>query len=607
MLRDQVVGWSSTWPRQEPAWQADGNHLIIVVVGRPGSDKGDKTPAGGTGHQGDQTEDEAARWRRDVLGPALAQAPVRPAATATPSGIPLADLYDESSLAGRQPPFAPGRDLGFPGSFPFTRGVQPTMHRARFWTMRQYAGFGSAEATNQRFRHLLASGQTGLSVAFDLPTQMGRDSDHALAEGEIGRTGVAICSLADMRVLLTDLPLDRVSTSMTINATAATLLALYVAVADERGLPRRSLAGTVQNDVLKEYIARGTYIYPPGPSLRLCADVLAFCRDELPRWNGVSVSGYHIREAGSDAVQEVAFTLGNGIAYLEAGLRAGLAIDDFAPRVSFFFNAHAHFLEEVAKFRAARRLWARLVRERFGAKDPRSAMLRFHAQTAGSTLSARQPLNNVVRTTVEALAAVFGGAQSLHTNGFDEALALPTEASATLALRTQQILALESGAGDVVDPFAGSYAIEALTSEIEARALELLAQIDRAGGMVAAIEAGLPQREIERRAYEHQRAVEDKARLVVGENAFATAEEADATLGLHRLDPTLARTQLARLREFRARRDEAATRAALSHLGETARGTSNLVAAILAAVKAQATLGEIADVLRAAFGEHTPR
>ena len=525
----------------------------------------------------------------------------------SPSGIPLPDLYDEGSLRGLQPPFDPGRDLGRPGVFPFTRGVHPTMHRARLWTMRQYAGFGSAEATNQRFRHLLGEGQTGLSVAFDLPTQMGRDSDHPLAEGEVGRTGVAISSVADMRLLLADLPLDRVSTSMTINATAATLLALYVAVADERGLPRASLSGTVQNDILKEYIARGTYIYPPAPSLRLAADVLVFCRDELPRWNGISVSGYHIREAGSDAVQEVAFTLADGIAYLEAGVRAGLAIDEFAPRVSFFFNAHAHFLEEIAKFRAARRLWARIVRDRFGARDPRSAMLRFHAQTAGSTLSAQQPLNNVVRTAVEALAAVLGGAQSLHTNAFDEALALPTQASATLALRTQQILAFESGAGDVVDPFGGSYAVETLTSEIEAAATALLARIDAAGGMVAAIAAGLPQREIERRAYEHQRAVEDRARIIVGENQFVSADPAASNAAapvLHQLDPALAQGQLQRLRSFRAGRDPAAVQAALGHVATTARGTGNLVAALLAAVKASATLGEIADALRVVFGEH---
>jgi methylmalonyl-CoA mutase N-terminal domain/subunit len=389
---------------------------------------------------------------------------------------------------------------------------------------------------------------------------------------------------------------------MTINATAATLLALYVAVADERGIPRRSLEGTVQNDVLKEYMARGTYIYPPAGSMRLAADVFAFCRDELPRWNSISVSGYHIREAGCDAVQEVAFTLADGIAYAEAAVRAGLRIDEFAPRLSFFFNAHAHLLEEVAKYRAARRMWARIVRERFGAADPRSMMLRFHAQTAGSTLVAAQPLNNVVRTTVEALAAILGGAQSLHTNAFDEALALPTEASAKLALRTQQILAHESGAGDVVDPFGGSYAIEALTTDIETRATALIAEIDRLGGMVAAIEAGFPQREIERRAYEFQRALEEKRRLVVGQNAFADPGEA-APIEIHRQDPALEAAQIERVRRFRAGRDGPAVRRALDGLSEAARGRENLVAAILAAVKARATLGEIADALRGVFGE----
>src|SRR3954447_17056098 len=430
-------------------------------------------------------------------GPAaklLKKSPERRAEFKTTSGIPIQRLYtpadrDETSYLD---------DLGFPGEAPFTRGVQPTMYRGRFWTMRQYAGFGTAEESNKRYKFLLASGQTGLSVAFDLPTQMGRDPDHPLARGEVGRTGVSISNLGDMRLLLDGLPLDRVSSSMTINATAATLLALYVAVADERGIPRKTLEGTVQNDILKEYMARGTYIYPPAGSMRLVADIFAFCRDELPRWNSISISGYHIREAGCDAVQEVAFTLADGIAYLEAARRAGIGVDEIAPRLSFFFNAHAHLLEEVAKFRAARRLWARLVRERFGAKDPRSLMLRFHAQTAGSTLQAAQPLNNVVRTTVEAIAAILGGAQSLHTNAYDEALALPTEDSARLALRTQQVLAHESGVGDIVDPLGGSYAIEALTSEIEERAVALIGEIDRLGGMVAAIEAGFPQREIER-------------------------------------------------------------------------------------------------------------
>jgi methylmalonyl-CoA mutase, N-terminal domain len=533
---------------------------------------------------------------------------VRPAALESPSGIPLADLYDAETLARLEPPFDAVRDLGTPGSPPFTRGIHPTMHRGRLWTMRQYAGFGSAEGTNQRFKRLLASGQTGLSVAFDLPTQMGRDSDDPLVRGEVGRTGVAICCLPDMRILLEGLPLERVSTSMTINATAAILLALYVAVADERGIPRASLSGTVQNDVLKEYVARGTYIYPPGPSMRITSDILAFCRDEIPRWNGISVSGYHIREAGSDAVQEVAFTLANGIAYLQAAVAAGLAVDEVAPRVSFFFNAHAHFLEEVAKFRAARRLWAGIVRDRFAASDPRSGMLRFHAQTAGSTLTARQPLNNVVRTTVEALAAVLGGAQSLHTNAYDEALALPTEPSARLALRTQQILAHESGAGDVVDPLAGSYAVEALTSEIARRASELIAEIDRRGGMVAAIEAGYPQQEIERRAYEHQRAVEQKRRVIVGENAFEDPDSgAGEALPLHKLDPAAEETQLERLARFRSGRDDRAVRQSLDGVAETARGRQNLVASILVAVKAGSTLGEIAGALRGVFGEHRPR
>jgi methylmalonyl-CoA mutase N-terminal domain/subunit len=543
----------------------------------------------------------------DRGNPKSGQDGIRPAAAETPSGIPLADLYDAATLAGLKPPFDAEQDLGRPGVPPFTRGIHPTMHRGRLWTMRQYAGFGSAEATNRRFKRLLASGQTGLSVAFDLPTQMGRDSDHPLARGEVGRTGVAICSLPDMQRLLEDLPLDRVSTSMTINATAAILLAFYVAAADARGIPRSSLSGTVQNDILKEYIARGTYIYPPAPSMRLAADILAFCRDELPRWNGISVSGYHIREAGSDAVQEVAFTLADGIAYLSACVSAGLGVDEVAPRVSFFFNAHAHFLEEVCKFRAARRLWARLVRDRFGARDPRSAMLRFHAQTAGSTLTARQPLNNVVRTTVEALAAVMGGAQSLHTNAYDEALALPTEASARLALRTQQILAHESGAGDVADPLGGAYAVEALTREIEQRADALIAEIDRQGGMVAAIEAGFPQREIERRAFEHQRAVEEKRRVIVGENAFAEPDAgADEALPLHRLDPADEQIQQARLQRFRRERDGSAVRQSLDSLSTRAGGSQNLVPAILDAVKSGCTLGEISDALRGVFGEHRP-
>jgi methylmalonyl-CoA mutase N-terminal domain/subunit len=523
----------------------------------------------------------------------------------TAAGIPLEEVYDETSLTARSPPFDSAGDLGRPGAFPFTRGVHASMYRGRPWTMRQYAGFGTAEATNRRFKFLLASGQTGLSVAFDLPTQMGRDADHPLARGEVGRTGVAISSIEDMHLLLDGLPLAEVSTSMTINATAATLLCLYVAVADERGVPRDKLAGTIQNDILKEYIARGTYIYPPPASMRLCADSFAFCGRELPRWNTISVSGYHIREAGSDAVQEVAFTLADGIAYVEAARTAGLEVDAFAPRLSFFFNAHANLLEEVAKFRAARRLWARLMRDRFGARDPRSQMLRFHAQTAGSTLTAVEPLNNIARTTVEALAAVLGGAQSVHTNGYDEALALPTEGSARVALRTQQILAHESGVADVVDPLGGAYALEALTSEIEARARGLIDEIDRRGGMVAAIETGFPQREIERRAFEHQRAVEAGTRVIVGVNRFADAA-GEAAPPLHRQDPALEAAQVARLQAVRAARDAGQTPAALAHLRRVAGGTDNIFPALLGAVKARATLGEIADVLRDAFGEYRP-
>ncbi|MCG5055641.1 MAG: methylmalonyl-CoA mutase [Myxococcales bacterium] len=574
-----------------------------------GKAEGRHTPRVSTSSKPPLPPDARAAWERDVLAPARARG-LRKPSFETPSGIPLPDVFDESDLAARA--FEPAQALGYPGAYPFTRGVQGTQYRGKLWTMRQYAGFGTAAESNQRYKFLLAAGQTGLSVAFDLPTQMGRDPDHPLAAGEVGRTGVSIATLDDMRVLLDGLPLDKVSTSMTINATAATLLALYVAVADERGTPRAQLSGTIQNDILKEYVARGTYIYPPGPSLRLIADTFSFCRAELPRWNTISVSGYHIREAGSDAVQEVAFTLANGVTYVETALAAGLDVDEFAPRLSFFFNAHANLLEEVAKFRAARRLWARLMRERFGAKDPRSWGLRFHAQTAGSTLVAHEPLNNVVRTTVEALAAVLGGAQSLHTNGYDEALALPTEASARLALRTQQILAHESGVGDIVDPLGGAYAVEALTSDLEARALALMDEISARGGMRAAIEAGFPQRLIEERAYAHQLALESRHVLVVGQNAFVSGTEGSAGAPsdepsgippLHRLDPAVEAAQAARVRLHRSVRGPRAGEA-LSQLAESARGTDNLVSAILTAVKVGATLGEIADVLRQVFGEH---
>jgi methylmalonyl-CoA mutase N-terminal domain/subunit len=516
----------------------------------------------------------------------------------TDAEIPLRDVYRPDDLAGVD--YA--RDLGDPGAAPFTRGVQRTMYRGRLWTMRQYAGFGSAAASNQRYRYLLSQGQTGLSVAFDLPTQMGRDSDHPLARGEVGKTGVAICSLDDMRVLLAGIPLGEVTTSMTINATAATLLCLYIAVADEQGVPRAQLGGTVQNDILKEYIARGTYIYPPRPSMRLVTDLFAFCARELPKWNTISVSGYHIREAGSDAVQEVAFTLADGIAYVQAAIDAGLAVAEFAPRLAFFFNAHNHLLEEVAKFRAARRLWARIMRDRFGATDPRAQALRFHTQTAGSMLTAQQPLVNVVRTTVQALAAVLGGTQSLHTNGYDEALALPTEESALLALRTQQVLAHESGVADVVDALAGSYAVESLTSEIERRAQEYLARIDEMGGMVAAIERGFPQHEIERRAYEYQQSVERKQRVVVGVNEFVIDEPPPRDI--LRVDPAIERDQVERVRATRARRDAAAAQSAIAALSGAARGSENLLPRILACVKALCTVGEIADALRGLYGEH---
>jgi methylmalonyl-CoA mutase N-terminal domain/subunit len=519
----------------------------------------------------------------------------------THADIPIDELYTGESLAKEG--FEEARDLGRPGEPPFTRGVQKTMYRGRHWTMRQYAGFGDADESNRRYKFLLSQGQTGLSVAFDLPTQMGRDSDHALAKGEVGKVGVAIDSLDDMQRLLDGLPLGEVSTSMTINATAATLLSLYVAVADARGVSRDKLSGTIQNDILKEYIARGTYIYPPRPSMRLITDVFAFCKAEVPKWNTISISGYHIREAGSDAVQEVAFTIADGLAYVQAAIASGLAVDDFAPRLAFFFNGHNNFLEEVAKFRAARRLWARLMSLRFGAKDPKSLALRFHTQTAGVSLMAQQPLVNVARVTVQALAAVLGGTQSLHTNAYDEALGLPTEESARIALRTQQVIAYESGVADFVDPLAGSYVVEHLTDEIERRAKEHLARIDELGGMVAAIERGYPQREIERRAYEHQQAVEKKDRVVVGVNEFKNDEP---EVKGQRIDPALERAQVERVRAVRAKREPKAAAAALAALEAAATGTENLVPKILVAVKAHCTVGEIADAMRRVFGEYQP-
>jgi len=496
----------------------------------------------------------------------------------------------------------PDRDLGFPGVFPFTRGIQPTGYRGRLWTMRQYAGFGTAAESNARYRYLLAQGVSGLSVAFDLPTQIGYDSDHALAAGEVGRVGVAIDSIEDMAELFDGIPLERVSTSMTINATAIILLSLYVAVARRQGGDTRTLSGTVQNDVLKEYVARGTYIYPPRASLRIITDIFAFCERDLPNWNTISISGYHIREAGSTAVQEVAFTFANALAYVQAAIDAGLDVDSFGQRVSFFFNCHNDFLEEIAKFRAARRLWARLMRDRFGAKNPRAQQLRFHTQTAGSTLTAQQPDNNLVRVALQALAAVLGGTQSLHCNGRDEALALPTEESARLALRTQQIIAHESGVTNTIDPVAGSWAVERRTDEIEQGASALLARIDEIGGTLAAIEAGYIQREIQESAYRYQQAVDRGEKVVVGVNRFV--DETPSNVDLLRIAPEIERRQVDRVRAVRASRDQAAWQASLARLGAAARGTDNLVPLVIDAVEARATVGEIADTLRSVFGEY---
>ena len=494
------------------------------------------------------------------------------------------------------------QDIGFPGRFPFTRGIYPTMYRGRLWTMRQYAGFGTAVESNQRYRYLLSQGQTGLSVAFDLPTQMGMDSDHELALGEVGRVGVAIDSLEDMESLFEGIPLDRVSTSMTINSTAAILLTLYVAVAMKQKANLGRLSGTVQNDILKEYIARGTYIYPIRPAMRIVTDIFAWCRAEIPNWNAISISGYHIREAGSTAVQEVAFTLANAIAYVGAAVEAGLKVDDIAPQISFFFNSHNGLLDEVAKFRAARRLWARIMRDRFGAKDECSMLLRFHAQTGGSTLTAQQPENNLVRVALQALAAVLGGCQSLHTNSLDEALALPTEQSALLALRTQQIIAAETGVANTIDPVGGAYAIEHLTSEIERQASAYIEKIDALGGMLRAIEAGFVQAEVQQAAYEYQQAVERGEVAVVGVNRF-TEDEARHIPTL-KIDPEIELSQIARLKALRARRDGVKVRTALDEIDRRARSNENLMPAILAAVESYATVGEISDTLRRAFGEY---
>jgi methylmalonyl-CoA mutase, N-terminal domain len=515
----------------------------------------------------------------------------------TLSGIELEPVYTHPPV-GWEAHVA----LGYPGEFPFTRGIYPTMYRSRLWTMRQYAGFGTAAESNRRYRYLMSQGQRGLSVAFDLPTQIGLDSDHPLAAGEVGKVGVAIDSLEDMEALFEGIPLERISTSMTINATAAILLALYVAVAKQQGADLGKLSGTVQNDILKEYIARGTFIYPVAPAMRIVTDIFAWCHEQLPSWNTVSISGYHIREAGSTAVQEVAFTLADGIAYVEAALRAGLQVDDFAPQLSFFFNAHSDLLEEIAKFRAARRLWAHLLRQRFGARDGRSLLLRFHAQTAGSSLTAQQPENNIVRVALEALAAVLGGCQSLHTNALDEALALPTEESALLALRTQQVIAEETGVGNTVDPLGGSFAIENLTEKIEAGARDYIARIDALGGMFRAIESGYVQREIQKAAYEQQQAMERGERVVVGVNRFHS--EQSRPIPTLRMDPEVERTQVARLKALRQRRPAPRVAKTLEEVRACAASTANLMPAICAAVEAYATVGEISDALREVFGEY---
>ncbi len=518
----------------------------------------------------------------------------------TDSGIEVKRVYGSGDLAG----WDPQTQLGEPASFPFTRGIYRDMYRTRVWTMRQYAGFGTAEATNERFRFLLAAGQTGLSCAFDLPTQMGFDSDHPRAEGEVGKVGVAIDSVEDMHLLLEGIPLDTVTTSMTINATAAILLLLYQIVAEETGVDATRLGGTVQNDILKEYVARGTYIYPPRPSMRLVTDTFAYCADNLPSWNTISISGYHIREAGSTAVQEIAFTLANGIAYVEAARTAGLDVDVFAPRLSFFFNSHNNLFEEVAKFRAARRMWARIMTDRFGAKEERSKLLRFHTQTGGSTLTAQQPENNIARVTIQGLAAVLGGTQSLHTNGYDEALGLPTERAAKIALRTQQVLAFESGVTDTVDPLAGSYFVESLTNAIEQGATAYLDKIDAAGGAVAAIEGGYMQEEIERAAYAYAKAVDDEEKVIVGVNRYTddTAEPAD----VFPIDPAFQKQQAERVRDLRQRRDQAKVTAALDSIDRAARGTQNVLEPMKTALAARATLGEVADVLRSVFGIYAP-
>ena len=539
------------------------------------------------------------QWQKDTLKPTVERFPERKESFETDSGLTIDPLYVPEDLEAQKLDF--NRDIGYPGEFPYTRGVQPNTYRGRVWTMRQYSGYATAAETNQRYRYLLEQGQTGLSVAFDLPTQIGYDSDHPLAKGEVGKVGVPICSLEDMETLFDGIPMGRVSTSMTINATASLLLCFYIAAAKRQGVSPDQISGTVQNDILKEYIARGTYAYPPRPSMRLVVDVFKYCADNVPKWNTISVSGYHMREAGATAVQELAFTFANGIAYVQAALDAGLKIDDFGPRISFFFVAQNNLFEEVAKFRAARRIWAKIMKDRFGAQDPRSMMLRFHTQTAGVSLTAQQPDNNLIRCTVQALAAILGGSQSLHVNSRDEALALPTEESAQLSLRTQQILAYESGTADVVDPLGGSYYVESLTNELEAKAMEYIERIDQLGGSVAAIEQGFQMREIGDAAYQHRQEVESGDKTIVGVNRFVT--EDPTVEDLMRVDEAAARSQIERLERLRRERDGEQVRQSLDRLAEVARSDENTVPAILDCVESFCTLGEICEVFRGAFGE----
>jgi methylmalonyl-CoA mutase N-terminal domain/subunit len=538
-------------------------------------------------------------WRKNTLDPAVQRFPERQESFQTDSELEIDTVYSPEDLPQKDGNYI--RNVGYPGEYPYARGVQPNMYRGRIWTMRQYSGYATAADTNWRFRYLLDQGQTGLSVAFDLPTQIGYDSDHPQAQGEVGKVGVPICSLEDMEALFDSIPLDRVSTSMTINATASVLLCLYIAAAKRQGVPQEKVSGTLQNDILKEYIARGTYAYPPRPSMRLVVDVFKYCAESVPRWNSISISGYHMREAGATAVQELAFTFSNAIAYVQAAIDAGLNVDDFAPRISFFFVAQNNLFEEVAKFRAARRMWARIMKERFGAENPRSMMLRFHTQTAGVTLTAQQPDNNLIRSTIQALAAVLGGTQSLHVNSRDEALGLPTEESAQLSLRTQQIIAHESGVADVVDPLGGSYYVESLTNQLEETAFKYIDQIDQMGGAVAAIERGFQMREIGEAAYKHQREIDSGSRIIVGVNRYVT--ETPPIKDLLRLDPEAAQHQIARLQRLRKERDDTQVRAALARLEEVARSDDNTVPAILECVESYCTLGEICQVFRNVFGE----